>query len=434
MLTYNNAIQVFPAVLIAGAVRLHRREFFEIEDAADREVPTVSFQPDAPPPPRLRHPPAMRPFRRARSALLAAALARARSRGRRRGEVVLAAAGRRRGAGRRERQPPRRRAHHLRVQRAVQRRLPRHPAAPGRVDRPTSRSARAGGLPAGRLHGARLRRRARHLRRRHVGGRVRIVWHYQASDELRTFSVRYRLHGPRRRLRRRRRRQPAGLGLRVGGAARPAHGDGVRTRQGRCAPGAIRSTCAGDVQLAGEGASLRALNVPAGQFVELRTVIPRAAFTSTAGMRVVAGNGLQTIVAEETRRRGRVREGSASGSTTRSSIPWRYALILLLLGTIPAFLVVGVVFWFYGRERRPATTASTSRSRRPTPSRRSSPRCSARAARPGSFEFTATLFDLIRRGVYTSTPVTTERAIWGGLRKRERLRPRARGRASADVP
>ena len=34
----------------------------------------------------------------------------------------------------------------------------------------------------------------------------------------------------------------------------------------------------------------------------------------------------------------------------------------------------------------------------------------------GSFEFTATLFDLIRRGVYTSTPVTTERKIWGGLR------------------
>src|SRR4029077_6671300 len=34
----------------------------------------------------------------------------------------------------------------------------------------------------------------------------------------------------------------------------------------------------------------------------------------------------------------------------------------------------------------------------------------------GSFEFTATLFDLIRRGVYTATPVTTERATWAGLR------------------
>ena len=34
----------------------------------------------------------------------------------------------------------------------------------------------------------------------------------------------------------------------------------------------------------------------------------------------------------------------------------------------------------------------------------------------GSFEFTATLFDLIRRGHYAATQVTTERSIWGGLR------------------
>ena len=38
------------------------------------------------------------------------------------------------------------------------------------------------------------------------------------------------------------------------------------------------------------------------------------------------------------------------------------------------------------------------------------------APTPGSNEFTATLFDLIRRGRYTATPVTTERSIWGGLR------------------
>jgi LemA protein len=48
VLTFNNAIQVFPAVLIAGTFGFTRREFFEVEDAADRELPTVSFQPDAP--------------------------------------------------------------------------------------------------------------------------------------------------------------------------------------------------------------------------------------------------------------------------------------------------------------------------------------------------------------------------------------------------
>jgi LemA protein len=48
VLTYNNSIQVFPAVLLAGPFGFTRREFFEVEDAAEREVPVVSFQPDAP--------------------------------------------------------------------------------------------------------------------------------------------------------------------------------------------------------------------------------------------------------------------------------------------------------------------------------------------------------------------------------------------------
>jgi LemA protein len=50
VLTLNNAIQVFPAVLLAGALGFSKREFFEIDDAAEREAPQVSFTPtcDAP--------------------------------------------------------------------------------------------------------------------------------------------------------------------------------------------------------------------------------------------------------------------------------------------------------------------------------------------------------------------------------------------------
>jgi LemA protein len=48
VLTFNNAIQVFPAVLVAGPLGFTKREFFEVEDAAEREVPEVSFQPPAP--------------------------------------------------------------------------------------------------------------------------------------------------------------------------------------------------------------------------------------------------------------------------------------------------------------------------------------------------------------------------------------------------
>ena len=47
MLTFNNAIQVFPAVLLAGALGFSKREFFEIDDTAERDAPQVSFTPPA---------------------------------------------------------------------------------------------------------------------------------------------------------------------------------------------------------------------------------------------------------------------------------------------------------------------------------------------------------------------------------------------------
>jgi LemA protein len=42
VLTYNNAIQVFPGVLLAGPFGFTAREYFEA-DAAEREAPDVSF-------------------------------------------------------------------------------------------------------------------------------------------------------------------------------------------------------------------------------------------------------------------------------------------------------------------------------------------------------------------------------------------------------
>jgi LemA protein len=51
VLTYNNGIQTFPAVLLANSFGFTKREFFEVENATDREVPQVSFAPqDAAPP------------------------------------------------------------------------------------------------------------------------------------------------------------------------------------------------------------------------------------------------------------------------------------------------------------------------------------------------------------------------------------------------
>jgi LemA protein len=55
VLTYNNAVQTFPAVVIANWFGFTPREFFEVEEAAQREAPRVDFgtrpaaEPPAPP-------------------------------------------------------------------------------------------------------------------------------------------------------------------------------------------------------------------------------------------------------------------------------------------------------------------------------------------------------------------------------------------------
>ena len=59
VLTYNNAIQTFPAMTIANSFGFTSREFFEVETPSDREVPQVSFSPEAPAPPAP--PPAAEP-------------------------------------------------------------------------------------------------------------------------------------------------------------------------------------------------------------------------------------------------------------------------------------------------------------------------------------------------------------------------------------
>jgi LemA protein len=43
VLFFNNKIQVFPSNIIAGMFNFGKRDFFEIEDAAEKAVPKVSF-------------------------------------------------------------------------------------------------------------------------------------------------------------------------------------------------------------------------------------------------------------------------------------------------------------------------------------------------------------------------------------------------------
>ena len=288
-----------------------------------------------------------------------------------------------------------------------------------------------------------------------VGSSVRIVWHYRASDELRTFVVHYRLRGVAVAY-----DDVVDVNLQVWGSEwKEPLG---RLTVTETAPGKILKAWGhpvyvrGDVQLAGRKALLRALNVPAEQYVELRTVIPRAAFRSTLGMKTAAGNGLPKIVAEETADAARFAKDSERIENAKRH-PWRYALYLLLLGTIPAFLAVGGVFWFYGRELETGYDREYEQEPPTETEPALVPTLLRQGGEAGSFEFTATLFDLIRRGIFTSTQVTTERATWGGLRsesvsdlelasgnraepltavgerRRPRRRRRARGRPRAPV-
>jgi LemA protein len=48
VLTFNNAIQTVPGVFFAGPFGFSEREFFDVEDDAQREPPQVSFTPSAP--------------------------------------------------------------------------------------------------------------------------------------------------------------------------------------------------------------------------------------------------------------------------------------------------------------------------------------------------------------------------------------------------
>ena len=43
VLTYNNLIQMFPSNIIAGMFKFEESKFFEIENAKDKEVPSVKF-------------------------------------------------------------------------------------------------------------------------------------------------------------------------------------------------------------------------------------------------------------------------------------------------------------------------------------------------------------------------------------------------------
>ena len=227
---------------------------------------------------------------------------------------------------------------------------------------------------------------------------VRIVWHYDANSEQRTFTVKYRLRGLAVAY-----DDVVDVNLRVWGdewevgLARltadlvTPNREPVRRVWGH--PVTVR----GDVRITGEGATLRALDIPPGQWVELRALVPRDAFTSTAGMQVESGNGLQEIVREETEAAQQVEEDRERIDDAVDHLP-RTLLLLALLGLLPALGLVYAVYRIYGREREVGYDREYEQEPPTELEPALVPSLVAQRTRVGSNEFTATLFDLIRRG------------------------------------
>ncbi|MBA2294427.1 MAG: DUF2207 domain-containing protein, partial [Actinobacteria bacterium] len=248
-----------------------------------------------------------------------------------------------------------------------------------------------------------------------LGGRTRIVWRFESEGfQERTFRIHYRL---------------AGLAIGyddVVDVNLKVWGDEWEQSLGR-----LNSTMRGpanvvkawghpvwvrgDVTLEGRDAVLRALDIGSGQFVELRALYPREAFSSTGGMQVRDGAGLERITAEALED-ARSYERDKERIDDALAHPWRWILILLALGALPALAIAAVVYWRFGRELETGYDREYEQEPPTETEPALVPTLLRQGGEAGSFEFTSTLFDLIRRGHYTATPVVTERSIWAGLR------------------
>jgi uncharacterized membrane protein len=248
---------------------------------------------------------------------------------------------------------------------------------------------------------------------RHGNG-MRIVWYFDARDQTRAFTISYTLRGVAIAY-----DDVVDVNLKVWGdqwAESLSRLVAIESAPGRVLkawgkPVWVR----GDVELTGKRVTLRAVEVPAHQFVELRTLVPRSAFASTAEMKIAHGNGFDRIVQVEQADAARYQRDRDRIQRLEDQ-PFRTGLVVLGLATIPALLVIAVVFWLLGRERRTGYDREYEQEPPTETEPALVPTLLRQGGQAGSYEFTATLFDLVRRGVYKAKPTTSERSIWGGLR------------------
>ena len=237
------------------------------------------------------------------------------------------------------------------------------------------------------------------------GDGARIVWHYRASDERRTYDISYRvidgavayddvidvgwtvwgnqwdfdlpqltaqLRNPAL--------DPSNPSYRVWG--HPREVEGTTTRR----PGI---------------ATLRASDVRADQFVELRVTVPRRPGQNVSGARAGQGRGLPRILAEE---KGLDENFNSTWNKAKRFIAHHAELLALIIAAL-ALALLGLLTWL-AREHPISTPKYL-----PEPPDDASPALAYGFAHEGEDSTNtvlATLMDLIERGYYDTKQATTE--------------------------
>ncbi|MGH8948064.1 MAG: DUF2207 domain-containing protein, partial [Acidimicrobiia bacterium] len=176
---------------------------------------------------------------------------------------------------------------------------------------------------------------------------VRIVWHHSSFSELRTFQITYTMTGLAIAY-----DDVVDVNLQVWGDQWAVGLDSLEAAMDLpddAQVGEIRVfghpySVDGETSLGADqiSPSLVANNIPAYRWVEMRTIFPRSLLTSTDGATVVAGNGLESILAEEEEFAS---EASDATTAARSGLIWGSVFAVALSAGLGS-----LVYFRYGKE------------------------------------------------------------------------------------
>jgi uncharacterized membrane protein len=249
--------------------------------------------------------------------------------------------------------------------------------------------------------------------------RVRIVWHYRARTEKRTYTITYRFRGLAVAY-----DDIVDVNMKVWGAHWPVPLGRLDSRvefpetatlDGRYNVWGHPRWVHGVVARTPQAATLKAVNIGSHQFVEFRVTVPRSFLTSTKGAKVVEGPGLEQVRREEAEDQAGFERNHEKFEDAKRHIG-RTLGYLALMAFGPATALILLTWFLFGRERRTGYDREYEQEP-PTETKAAMvPPLLRQQKTPGSLEWTATLFDLIRMGRFVAAPVTTRRSVWGGLR------------------